>query len=304
MKNLVWKPCKYADFLTPSYREIESNLKLRTIFSWHSSSKHDYANRKFWEWCEISRALEESNMLKEGVSGLGFAVGTEPLASYFASRGCSILATDLHEEMSNKGWLDRNEHAGSLDKIYFGDFIKRVEFDTKVSFQPADMRTLDGINNKYDFLWSSCALEHLGSIQNGINFIENSLKLLKPGGVAVHTTEFNVSSNNKTIEHGENVIYRQKDLVQLSTSLEIKGYVIPKIEFDVGSDIADLNPDVPPYFESDKHHIKLKIGDYIATSFIMIIKKPLLFDDSNIVNELSSNQDKKGLWEKILRKFS
>ena len=48
-------------------------------------------------------------------------------------------------------------------------------------------------------LWSSCSLEHLGSISHGIEFILNSLKCLKQHGVAVHTTEFNLSSNEETL---------------------------------------------------------------------------------------------------------
>lgn len=303
MKSLAWKPCKYLDFSTPSYREFESKLKLRTILSWHSSARHDFANRKFWEWCEIARALEECNMMRANVSGLGFAVGTEPLASYFASRGCSILATDLHEEISKKGWLERNEHAASIERVYFRDLIERTEFDARVSFQPADMRTLDGIDKKFDFIWSSCALEHLGSLQAGIDFINRSLRLLEPGGVAVHTTEFNVSSNSDTIELGESVIYRQSDLERLHRSLQNSGYLVPRIEFDVGSEPPDLNPDMPPYFESDRHHIKLQLGDYVATSFVLIIKKPIDFEESLFNGEPPHQEVKKGLWDRLFSVF-
>jgi hypothetical protein len=59
---------------------------------------------------------------------------------------------------------------------------------------------------------SSCALEHLGTLDGGLDFIVRSAELHFPGGVAVHTTKFNVLSNNSTIEHGENVIYRRRDI--------------------------------------------------------------------------------------------
>ena len=38
-------------------------------------------------------------------------------------------------------------------------------------------------------------------------FIEGAMNLLKPGGIAVHTTEYNVSSNEETIMEGNDVIF-------------------------------------------------------------------------------------------------
>ena len=83
--------------------------------------------------------------------------------------------------------------------------MERSAFDSRVQFQPADMRTLEGLTGKYDFVWSSCALEHLGTLQAGIDFVVKSASMLKPGGVAVHTTEFNVGSNTGTIELGDSM---------------------------------------------------------------------------------------------------
>lgn len=36
-------------------------------------------HRKIWEWCFICQALDERDMLVSGRTGLGFAVGREPL---------------------------------------------------------------------------------------------------------------------------------------------------------------------------------------------------------------------------------
>ncbi len=74
------------------------------------------------------------------------------------------------------------------------------------------MNDIPGDLEGFDFNWSSCSFEHLGSIEKGINFLMNQLKTLKPGGWAVHTTEFNVSSDDKTIESGDTVVYRKKDI--------------------------------------------------------------------------------------------
>ena len=42
----------------------------------------------------------------------------------------------------------------------------------------------------FDFTWSSCALEHLGTLAAGADFVVAQMDCLRPGGVAVHTTEF------------------------------------------------------------------------------------------------------------------
>ncbi|MBV5337004.1 MAG: hypothetical protein J0653_03215, partial [Deltaproteobacteria bacterium] len=71
-----------------------------------------------------------------------------------------------------------------------------------------------------DFCWSSCSLEHLGSIKAGLDFIKASLKTLKVGGVAVHTTEYNVSSDEATIDNNPTlVLFRRCDIQGLVEEL-------------------------------------------------------------------------------------
>src|SRR5687768_14104099 len=75
-------------------------------------------HRKLWEFAFIAEALEQHCMLRPGCRGLGFAVGREPLAALFASRGCEIVATDLDERQAGKlGWITTNQHAARLEDL-------------------------------------------------------------------------------------------------------------------------------------------------------------------------------------------
>lgn len=75
------------------------------------------------------------------------------------------------------------------------------------------MNAINANLQDYDFCWSSCALEHLGDLRRGFDFIINSVeKTLKVGGIACHTTEFNLSPNDTTVASGPTVLYRRKDL--------------------------------------------------------------------------------------------
>ena len=265
--------CRYADFSTSWYKQQEANLRIREIYHYHSAAQVDFVNRKFWEWCAIAQALDERGQLQTGKKGLAFAVGTEPLSAHFASKGCSILATDLAAEESQSGWIERNEHASSLNNLYYPQLIDRTEFERQVSFRPADMRTLQGLSGEYDFIWSSCALEHLGTLQAGIDFVLNSSQLLRKGGVAVHTTEFNVQTGTRTITKGPNVIYRQSDLQQLSESLRDNGFRLRPLNFDTGNHQFDVEYDTPPYMKPGKRHLKLLIDGYVSTSFMLIVER-------------------------------
>jgi 2-polyprenyl-3-methyl-5-hydroxy-6-metoxy-1,4-benzoquinol methylase len=265
--------CQYADFSAAWYKDQELNLMIHRIYSGHSAEKVEFVNRKFWEWCAIAQALDERCMLRTGMHGLGFAVGQEPLTSHFAGRGCYILATDLEGHESDQNWVTTSQHAASKEVLYQPLLVNREIFDQRVTFQPADMRTLAGLSGGHDFVWSSCALEHLGTLEAGLEFVLNSSELLRPGGVAVHTTEFNVQSNDATIERGGNVIYRKRDLLSLRRRLRSRGFDLASLNFDSGNHRFDIEYDTVPYMESGKRHLKLQIEDHICTSFMLIIRK-------------------------------
>jgi 2-polyprenyl-3-methyl-5-hydroxy-6-metoxy-1,4-benzoquinol methylase len=228
-------------------------------------------HRKIWEWCFIAQALYERQLLAPGMSGLGFAVGTEPLASLFCSLGSSICATDLSLEIAKKeGWVDTNQHAVSLDSLNSRNLCPHEQFIETCKFRYVDMNNIPDDLKNFDFLWSSCALEHLGSLQNGENFIYNAMKCLKPGGIAVHTTEYNCSSNSETISEGSVVLYRRQDIKNIVRKLRKSGHKI-SVDFSPGSLPNDIYIDVPPYKQDP--HLKLQLGEYTITSIGLIIKK-------------------------------
>ena len=76
------------------------------------------------------------------------------------------------------------------------------EFRRLVDFRYCDMNNISSDLHEFDFCWSCCALEHLGSLSAGLRFIERSLDTLRPGGWAVHTTEFNLFSDAAQLRGG------------------------------------------------------------------------------------------------------
>lgn len=213
----------------------QSELESPEFQRWAKVLREPHMNlhRKLWEWCFIADVLHKDGMLKNGQTGLGFAVGREPLVSYFASKGVSILASDLDvERASTAGWVGSNEHAASLEILNERKICPPDLFADKVRFQEVDMNNFSAEElGKFDFVWSSCAFEHLGSLEHGLQYVENAMNCVRPGGLAVHTTEFNVGSNDSTHSDGGTVIYRRRDIEDLVSRLGRAGHKI-KVKFN------------------------------------------------------------------------
>jgi len=261
--------CRYEHFETSWYEKWARQLG---FFDPTFSRVLSY--RKIWEWCGITQVLAERGMLAQGRRGCGFAVGKEPLVSLFASLGADVTATDRAHEHSEARWIETDNHARSAADLYQQEFLDEAAFARRVKFQPADMHSLEGVPaGQFDFVWSSCALEHLGTLSAGAEFVVQAMTLLKSGGVAVHTTEYNVSSNDDTVSAGLDVIYRRRDLEDLARRLRQDLCEVAPFDYDAGKRPYDLDYDVPPYFETGRKHIKLLNQGYVITSCLVIIRK-------------------------------
>jgi len=106
--------------------------------------------------------------------------------------------------------------------------------------------------------------------------IESVEQTAKPGGVAVHTTEFNFSSNDDTIESGPTVLYRRCDMESLVQRLSDLGHDVQPFVIAPDLHFLDFHVDLPPF--SDQPHLKLKFGKYVATSAGVAIRKRLSRD--------------------------
>jgi SAM-dependent methyltransferase len=253
--------CRAEHFLLPLFNYWLRELKM-----------YPAMHRKLWELVFIAQTLHEFGKLEPGMRGLGFGVGQEPLSTYFAKRGIDVLATDLDPKSARaSGWVDSGQHAEIPDHLFWPTITDREIFDRHVTFRVLDMNLIPNDLHDFDFCWSACSLEHLGSIDKGLMFIEDSLKTLRPGGVAVHTTEFNLSSDAETIEEGGTVLFRRQDILLLTRLLGMHGHRLLPLCLYAGATDVDTYVDLPPY-KSDPH-LRLKLGEYKLTSIGVAIVK-------------------------------
>jgi SAM-dependent methyltransferase len=243
-------------------------------FAWWTASLGERLryHRKLWEFAVIAQALHERGLLRMGARGLGFGVGHEPLPAYFAARGCRITATDLHAEAAaGVGWIETAQHAAGLDPLQRPDLCPPDVLIDRVAFRPADMTAIPPDLGGFDFCWSACALEHLGSLAAGLDFIEASLATLRPGGVAVHTTEFNLSSDEHTVDHQGTVLFRARDLRELADRLTAAGHHVAPLDLTPGGGPVDRYLDLPPY--RAEPHLKLALERFYTTSVAIVVTR-------------------------------
>lgn len=259
---LASSTCSVADFVHPRYRAICEQIGQRPIF-----------HRKQWEHVFILGHLERAGLLGDGSRGLAFGVGSEPLPAAFAAAGSEICATDAPPSIGHgSGWVDTNEYADGLAQLRRDDLIDAATLARRVTYRVADMNSIPDDLEGFDFCWSACCFEHLGSLQHGVNFVIDSVeRCLRPGGVAVHTTELNLSSDDDTFESPDLSIYRRRDIEELVDTLRSRGHEVEPFRIAPDSHHLDHVVDVPPYHHDP--HIKLELAGYVVTSVGLVITR-------------------------------
>ncbi|WBO22439.1 class I SAM-dependent methyltransferase [Sphingomonas abietis] len=243
-------------------------------------------HRKIWELIYILQAIFEEGHMKSCTRALGFGCGEEPIPSYLASLGMRVTMTDLApEQAQSAGWTGTNQHAASLERAHKPYLVSIEKFRDLVDLQYVDMNAIPSTLSDYDLCWSMCALEHLGSIEKGLKFIENSLVTLRPGGLAVHTTEFNINPEGPTIDNWVTVLFQRRHIEELAKRLRMQGHYVAELNFDLGKKVMDRFIDLPPFHHNmpvelqewvgEQYHLKLGFDGFVTTCIGIVVRKAI-----------------------------
>jgi 2-polyprenyl-3-methyl-5-hydroxy-6-metoxy-1,4-benzoquinol methylase len=255
LHQIVSQTCTASQFKEEHYSRLAKQIQQEPRF-----------HRKQWEYIYILRALEQFELLTPGVSGLGFGCGKEPLAVVMAKFGLKVIVTDIPPIESDSFW-----GSASAMELFYGGICTEEQYLKQVSFRAVNMNDIPDDLGLHDFVWSCCALEHLGSLKHGMDFIVNSTKCLKSGGIAIHTTELNMSSDDETVESPGLSLYRRRDLLELQNRLAETDCSMLPLNFYSGDQPEDKYIDLPPY--KQEVHLKLMIEKFSITSFGLVLRK-------------------------------
>ncbi|MES2971806.1 MAG: class I SAM-dependent methyltransferase [Patescibacteria group bacterium] len=259
----------FSDFESSWYKHWTRKLKQTPA----GKGKFALKANKFWQNAVITQALYERGALSKGRTGIGFGVGMERLPALFASMGVNVTATDQEFTKDQAKDWDNDQLAYGAQSLNTEGICPANLFKNNVSYRAVDMKKIPkDLAGSYDFLWSNCALGHLGSIEASLDFIQKSLDCLKPGGWAVSTTEVNFLSNTETLDQSSTVFFRQKDFLNLFTKLSRQGYIVNPLTFGLGESQEDKRFTLEPLWGND--YSKILFNGYMATQVVLIVHKP------------------------------
>ena len=189
---------------------------------------------------------------------------TPPPRKMMVAKRTEVVATDRPD----KGvWLDR-QHSAGFDELRREGICEEDVFQRRASYQPVDMRNISSDLSDFDFTWSASCFEHLAGVQAGLGFFLKQMQCLRPGGIAVHTTEYVWNDNERTLDTPNLCFFRQRDLLELTQRMAKQGDRLWGIDLTPGMSALDKHIDQPPY--GPEPHLNLQMGPFKFTSVLLI----------------------------------
>lgn len=261
------KFCDAADWFRPDIeRIIRQELQEPPRF-----------HRKQWEFAMIYRALERADKLGENRIGLSMGGGRELIAYAIARRVRQLLITDLYE--STTSW----ECARTDDP---DEFIRRNKpfpvDDARLKAMRMDMRDLRFPDATFDFCYSTCAVEHIGTREDFLRHFNEVARVLKDDGLYVFTTE--VGFDETVIPDEHNYVFSLQYLYDLFADSNLQpepvfdARIAPhRVNYPIPSTIHQLmhfGPDnVAQQIMRTAPHIQLLRGRHPFTCGLFLLRK-------------------------------
>ncbi len=169
------KVCRVADAANPLWRRGYRDLGF--------PEDRDRFHRKIWEFNQTLFGLRSLRRLAPDAVALGIGCGHEELMYFLANRVARVVATDLYEGSYIGGESDADvlEHPEK-----YAPFTYRADH---LEVRRMNGLALDAADAAFDFAFCLSSIEHFGSLDDKLQALREMFRVLKPGGVAVVTTE-------------------------------------------------------------------------------------------------------------------
>jgi hypothetical protein len=245
--------CTAAQFDEPAAQEIMKAMGMARRL-----------HRSNWQQLYVVSVLATLGCIAKGRSAIGLGTTRQRIAALLASRGLEVMA------MGRPGATAPEEARGGYH-LFFPEVVRLADFELLVHFAEQDLKEPDlDLGGPYDICWSCDVAQHMGHMDEVLGLVESSLNLLKPGGVAVHTLDFNIGSDTDTIEGNDLTVPRRRDIEVLVQRLVRAGHEVLPVNLHPGHDFADGVVDLRPY---SLPHLKVQMGDHVVTSLGLAIRR-------------------------------
>ena len=169
------KVCRVADAGNPLWQRGYDDLGF--------PHDRDRFHRKIWEFNHTLYGLRTLRRLAPNSTALGIGCGHEELMYFLANRIARVVATDLYEG----SYLGGESDADVLDHPdKYAPFNYRRDH---LEVRRMNGLALDAPEAAFDFAFCLSSIEHFGSVADKRRAFAEMFRVLKPGGVAMVTTE-------------------------------------------------------------------------------------------------------------------
>jgi SAM-dependent methyltransferase len=279
------KLCCIEDWQNDEINEIISELQKVNSFdyiyrkNWEMKSnvvnnrKTGFIHRKDWEWALGIIAMHRFGKLNKNMIAIGVGVGREEVLFYLANYLCHVHATDLYDGRDWKNFAP-SDFPGNPKKYapfsYREDALTVLRMDgTKLEF-PSDI---------FDIAFSFSSIEHFGGVNHSgsLKSLREMERVLKPGGIAVITTEYIINDKEHPEFFNRRTIY--SDLVDRLEKLRL----VEPLDLRITINTLDTVLDYPSavYWDTSnddefkKKHplILIRVKDTLVTSIMLVFQK-------------------------------
>jgi SAM-dependent methyltransferase len=164
---------------------------------------------KQWECAMMLRTLTDLGVIRPGALLAGIGAGTEETTFALAAKGCVVFPTDRYLELTP--WSDVAPAGMVVRPEQYSEYayprggVIPIHSDARVLSLPSDF---------FDGVYSAGSIEHFGSLEAVAAAAEEIGRVLKPGGVAVLSTEFRLDGPNDRRWFSDDCILFTPELLQ------------------------------------------------------------------------------------------
>ena len=242
-------------------------------------SSEGFIHRKDWEWALGIIAMRRFGKLNEKSTAIGIGAGTEPVPFYLANKVKHVYATDLYGQ--NEGWKRAAPSDFPENPKKYAPFPYKEDALTVLRM---DGTKLEFPSESFDTAFSFSSIEHFGDSGDGKNNHSGALRslkeierVLKPGGLAVITTEYIINDKEHPEFFNRRTIY--SDLIDKLERLKLVEPLDLRMTTKTLDTVMDYYPvginwgNMDNEFRKNHPHILLKIKNILWTSIMLVFKK-------------------------------
>jgi SAM-dependent methyltransferase len=258
--------CYVEDWQKKEIRDTLSDLQ--------KLSSDGFIHRKDWEWALGIIAMTRFGKLNDNSTAIGIGSGTEPVPFYLANKIEHVYATDVYQ--GNEGWKRAAPSDFPENPNKYAPFPYREDALTVLRM---DGTELEFPSESFDIAFSFSSIEHFGGKNHSgaLKSIKEIERVLKPGGLAVITTEYIINDKEHAEFFNRRTIYsdliNKLEMLQLVEPLDLRT-TAKTLDTMLEFFSIDANWDNMSYEYKKTHPLVLvRVRNILFTSLMLVFQR-------------------------------